>query len=169
MRVAVTRKSLSFAALALAAAIPILQSNVARAADQSAAPSVTVVVAGADEILADVKYLLMLTDANEQKQWKVLKDYLEVFLIGVDGKLPTRVDVVFDEKANRTVWTIPVGNFQRFRKDNLAAILTPRIRDNGNGWWKLGNGKPADFNGWLNYTIPYSRIGETQDDINLAP
>ena len=106
---------------------------------------------------------------TEQKQWKVLKDYLEVFLIGVDPKLPTRVDVVFDEKANRTVWTIPVGNFQNFRKNNLAAILTPRIRDMGNGWWKLGSGKPADFNGWLNYTAPYSRIGETKDDINLTP
>src|SRR5580704_4314968 len=158
MRVAVTRKSLSFAALALAAAIPILQSNVARAADQSAAPSVTVVVAGANEILADVKYLLMLTDANEQKQWKVLKDYLEVFLIGLDNKLPTRVDIIFDEQGNRTVWTIPVSNFPNFRKNNLAAILTPRIRDIGNGLWKLGNGKAADFNGFMLYGPPYAVI-----------
>jgi hypothetical protein len=169
MRVAVTRKSLSFAALALAAAIPILQSNVARAADQSAAPSVTVVVAGADEILADVKYLLMLTDTNEQKQWKVLKDYLEVFLIGVDPKLPTRVDMVFDEKANRTVWTIPVSNFDQFRKNNIAAILTPRIKNIGGGWWKLGSGKPADFNGYMLYAPPYALIGETQDDIKRVP
>ena len=86
MRIAATRKSMSFAALALAAAITVLQSSAARAADQSAAPSLTVVVAGANEILADVKYLLMLTDTNEQKQWKVLKDYLDVFLIGVDPK-----------------------------------------------------------------------------------
>src|SRR5580700_10889484 len=138
MRVAATRKSMSFAVLALAA-ISILASSDARAADQSAAPSVTVVVAGPGEILDDVKYLLMLTDSTEQKQWKVLKDYLDVFLIGVDPQLPTRVDVVFDQKANRMVWSIPVSNFPKFRKDNLAAILTPRIREMGGpGWWTLG-------------------------------
>jgi hypothetical protein len=169
MRVAATRKSMSCAVLALAAAITVLQSSAARAADQSAAPSVTVVVAGANEILADVKYLLMLTDANEQKQWKVLKDYLDVFLIGVDPQLPTRVDMVFDEKANRTVWTIPVANFPNFRKNNIAAILTPRIRDMGNGLWRLGSGKPADFNGYLLYAPPYARIGETQGDLALVP
>jgi hypothetical protein len=144
-------------------------STPARAADETAAPSVTVVVAGSNEVLDDVKYLLMLTDAVEQKQWKVLKDYLEVFLIGVDPQLPTRVDLVFDEKANRTVWTIPVSNFPNFRKNNIAAILTPRIRDMGGGWWKLGNGKPADFNGWMQDTPPYDRIGETKADINLFP
>ena len=73
----------------------------------------------------------MLTDPIEQKQWKVLKDYLDVFLIGVDANLPTRVDVIFDQKANRMVWSIPVSNFPKFRKDNLAAILTPRIRERG--------------------------------------
>jgi hypothetical protein len=171
MRVAVHTKSI-LGVCTLAITGLVLQSNPVRAADQSAAkasPSVTVVVAGANEILDDVKYLLMLTDSTEQKQWKVLKEYLEVFLIGVDPKLPTRVDMVFDEKASRTVWTIPVSAFPRFRKDNLAAILTPRIRDNGNGWWKLGSGKPADFNGWMQFTLPYARIGETQEDINLFP
>jgi hypothetical protein len=169
MRVAITSKFASILGAALTLAALLCQPSPVRAAEEKAAPSVYVVVAGSNELLDDIKYLLMLTDTTEQKQWQVLKDYLEVFLIGVDPKLPTRVDVVFDEKANRTVWTIPVGNFQNFRKNNLAAILTPRIRDNGNGWWKLGNGKPADFNGWLNYTVPYTRIGETQNDINLAP
>ncbi|HXY37855.1 MAG TPA: hypothetical protein VEI07_26750, partial [Planctomycetaceae bacterium] len=168
MRVAFSVK-IGFLAFVLAVGGLLLQSNPARAADQSAAPSVTVVVAGADDILADVKYLLMLTDTNEQKQWKVLKDYLEVFLIGVDRKLPTRVDLVFDEKANRMVWTIPVSDFPNFRKNNIAAILTPRIKDTGNGWWKLGSGKPNDFNGWLQNTPPYDRIGETKEDINLFP
>ncbi|HEV8072064.1 MAG TPA: hypothetical protein VGP76_30390 [Planctomycetaceae bacterium] len=168
MRVAATRKSMSFAVLALAA-ISILASSAARAADQSAAPSVTVVVAGPGEILDDVKYLLMLTDSTEQKQWKVLKDYLDVFLIGVDPQLPTRVDMVFDEKANRTVWTIPVAKFDHFRKDNIAAILTPRIKNIGDGWWKLGSGKAADFNGYMLYAPPYALIGETQDDVKRVP
>jgi hypothetical protein len=180
MRVAIHSNTASLLGAAVGIAAFLCQPSPVRAADPApaapnatavnpAAPSVYVVVAGSDELLADVKYLLMLTEATEQKQWKVLKDYLEVFLIGVDPKLPTRVDVVFDEKANRTVWTIPVSDFTQFRKNNLAAILTPRIRDMGDGWWKLGNGKPADFNGWLNYTKPYSRIGETKDDINLVP
>ncbi len=172
MRVAINFKS-AVAAFALATAGVALQASPARAADQaaasSAAPSTYVIVAPSGEVLDDVKYLLMLTDATEQKQWKVLKDYLEVFLIGVDTKLPTRVDVAFDEKGNRTVWTIPVLEFPNFRKNNIAAILTPRIRDQGNGLWKLGSGKPADFNGFMLYLKPYARIGETQADINLVP
>src|SRR5580658_4655113 len=179
MRVAVRTKSAVVLAASLAVAGLVSLSPSAHAADpapaapaasQSAAPSATVYVTGSNELLADIKYLLMLTDPIEQKQWKVLKDYLDVFLIGVDPNLPTRVDVVFDQKANRMVWSIPVSNFPKFRKDNLAAILTPRIREMGGpGWWKLGSGKPADFNGWMQYTAPYDRIGETKDDVNLAP
>jgi hypothetical protein len=169
MRVTVRSKFASLMSLSLALVGLALQSKPLHAEDQPAAPSVTVVVAGANEILDDAKYLLMLTDTTEQKQWKVINDYLDVFLIGVDKHLPTRVDVLFDAKANRMVWTIPVANFAKFRKDNLAAILTPRIKDIGNGWWKLGSGKPADFNGYLQLTPPYARIGETQADINLFP
>jgi hypothetical protein len=169
MRVAVSSKSASLLAAVLSVAAFFSLSGPVRGADQTAAPSVYVVVAGADDLLSDAKYLLMLTDSSEQKQWKVLQEYLEVFLIGVDPKLPTRVDVVFDEKANRTVWTIPVSNFTRFRKDNLAAILTPRFKDMGNGMWKLGNGKAADFNGFLLYGAPYARIAETQADANAVP
>ncbi len=178
MRLAVRTKSAIVLAVSLAVAGLVSLSSSARAADQAkaapaasqgAAPSATVYVTGSDDLMAAIKYMLMLTDTNEQKQWKVLKDYLDVFLIGVDPKLPTRVDVVFDQKANRMVWSIPVANFPNFRKNNLAAILTPRIRDNGQGWWKLGSGKPADFNGWMQYTAPYSRVGETKDDINTVP
>jgi hypothetical protein len=163
--------SLALAVIAChASALPVAAQNAAApAAAPSAAPSAYVIIAGADELLADVKYLLMLTDTTEQKQWTVLKDYLEVFLIGVDKKLPTRVDVIFDEKANRTVWTIPVLNFQDFRKNNIAAILTPRIRALGNGLWKLGNGKPADFNGFMMFGAPYARIAETEADLNSVP
>jgi hypothetical protein len=173
MPVAFNTKSAFLTAASIAVVGLALLTSPVQAADppapQPAAPSATVVVTGANDIMADVKYLLMLTDATEQKQWKVLKDYLEVFLIGIDPALPTRVDMIFNEKENRTVWTIPVSNFPRFRKDNLAAILTPRIRDSANGWWKLGSGKPGDFNGWLQFTAPYARIGETKDDVNLVP
>ncbi len=178
MPVAVRTKSAFILAASLAVAGLASLSPSVRAADpppaapaasQGAAPSATVYVASSNDLMTDIKYLLMLTDTNEQKQWKVLKDYLDVFLIGVEANLPTRVDVIFDQKANRMVWSIPVSNFPKFRKDNLAAILTPRIRETENGWWKLGSGKPADFNGWLQYTPPYSRIGETKDDVNLAP
>ncbi len=179
MPVAVRTKSAFILAASLAAAGVASLSPSVRAADQppaasaasqGTAPSATVYVASSDDLMTDIKYLLMLTDTNEQKQWKVLKDYLDVFLIGVDPKLPTRVDVIFDQKANRMVWSIPVSNFPNFRKNNLAAILTPRIREMGGpGWWKLGSGKPADFNGWMQYTAPYDRIGETQNDVNLVP
>src|ERR1700733_15426154 len=113
MRIAIRLKFAFLGCAALGARV--LQSSSLRAADpsasQSAAPSAYVVVTGANELMDDVKYILMLTDTNEQKQWKVLKDYLEVFLIGVDPKLPTRVDIAFDEKGNRQVWTVAISNF----------------------------------------------------------
>ena len=95
-------------------------------ADEKAAPTAFVMLPGSDDLMVDAHYLLDLTSPAEQKQWKILKDYFDVFLIGVDPKQPTRVGVVFGEKADRYLWSVPVANFAKFqeeqrRRDHHAA------------------------------------------------
>jgi hypothetical protein len=137
--------------------------------DKNAAPSAFVMLAGSDNLLGDAEYLLKLTNPVEQKQWSILKSYFEVFLIGVDPKLPTRVGVVFGDKADRYVWSVPVSNMLNFRKNNIAQILTPHIREVGPNLYKLGNGRPSDFNGFMLGAAPYAHIGETKDDVAQVP
>src|ERR1700685_1075808 len=76
-----------------------------------AAPSASVMLAGSSDLLANAEYLLKLTSKKEQEQWPILKSYLEVFLIGVDSKLPTRIAVLFDQNADHSVWSVPVADF----------------------------------------------------------
>ncbi len=144
-----------------------------RAADEAsaekAAPTAYVVLPGSDDLTADARYLLDLTTPIEQKQWPILKDYFDVFLFGVDHKQATRVAVVFGEKADRYVWSVPTANFAKFKKDVVAAIITPRIKEIAPNLYKLGNGKPNDFNGFMLNAKPYVHIGEKQADVTEIP
>jgi hypothetical protein len=130
----------------------------AAAQADDASPSIVVVVRSADRVMSDAEYLLSLTDTIEQKQWKVLKDYLEVFLIGMDTALPIRVEVVLGQQEERYLWSLPVSNFNQFNKQNLQAVVTPRVRSLGEGLYKLGSGRKEDFNGYMQSTPPYVRI-----------
>jgi hypothetical protein len=140
-----------------------------RAADEKAAPTAYVVLPGSDDLTSDAHYLLDLTSPTEQKQWPILKDYFDVFLFGVDHKQPTRVGVVFGEKADRYVWSVPVANFAKFKKDVVAAIITPRIKAINANLYKLGSGRPGDFNGFMLNATPYVHIGETKADVTEIP
>jgi hypothetical protein len=145
--------------LALASCI----STVNRLNAGDADPSVSAMLAGSNELMTDGQFVLSLANPVEQKQWPVLKSYLEVFLIGVDPKLPTRIEAVFGDKATRYIWSVPVSNFQNFNKNNLQAILTPRVRLMSPGVYKLGSGKKGDFNGALLSTPPYAHLVELAD------
>lgn len=140
-----------------------------KAAADKAAPTAFVMLSGTGDLLGNAEYLLKLTNPVEQKQWSILKSYFDVFLIGADSKLPTRIGVVFGENADRYVWSVPVANLQNFRKNNIAQILTPHIRNLGADLYKLGNGRPGDFNGYMLYVAPYAHIGETKDDVTGVP
>jgi len=144
--------------------------SVLRAADD-VSPSATVMLSSSDDLFTNAEYLLKLTNAKQQQQWPVLKSYLEVFLIGVDTKLPTRIAIVFGDKADRQVWSVPVSDAKKFRKDNIASILTPRIKQvpPPPGLYKLGSGRKDDFNGYLLETPPYAHIGEMKDDVTGVP
>src|SRR5579872_4174849 len=143
----------------------------ARAADdaEKAAPTAFVMLPGSEDLLADAHYLLDLTSPVEQKQWPILKDYFEVFLIGVDPKLPTRVGVAFGEKSDRYIWSVPITKFTKFKKDNVASIITPRIKQIQPNLFKLGSGRPGDYNGFMLFAEPYAHIGETKADVTEIP
>lgn len=157
--------------LALGAGRPAAVLAADEAAAEKAAPTAFVMLPGNQDLLADAHYLLDLTNPTEQKQWPILKDYFEVFLIGVDPKLPTRVGVVFGEKSDRYVWSVPVKNFAKFKKDNVASIITPRIKQTQPQppLYKLGSGRKDDYNGFMLFTTPYAHIGETRADVTQVP
>ena len=90
-------------------------------------------------------------------------------MIAVDPKQPTRIGVIFGKKADRYVWSVPVTNFNKFKRQNVASIITPRIREVGANLYKLGNGRATDFNGYMLNAPPYVHIGEQQDDVTQVP
>ena len=137
-----TNRIMTFFGWTFAVAALLWQPAVSKAADASQ-PTAFVMLPGSDELMGGAHYLLNLTNPTEQKQWPVLKSYFEVFLIGVDSKLPTRVGVVFGKKADRYIWSVPVAKLSKFRKDNVASIITPHIKEVGNNLFKLGNGRAS--------------------------
>jgi hypothetical protein len=164
MRVALRASAASLIAFSLVVAGFECRPSLLRAADES--PSAFVMLTGSDELLKDGQYVLGLTNPVEQKQWPVLKSYLEAFLIAVDPTLPTQIVVIFDAKADRYVWSVPVTNLKDFRKLNLGPILTDRFKEIEPNLYQLGNTKrKEDFHGFLFFAAPYTHIGETKEDV----
>lgn len=88
------------AASAQEAKAPEAKAADTKAADAKAADDgsrLSLVLANANELLADLQFVLSLTNAEEQKQWQVIKDYFdEIYLPGIDRTKPIRLDLVFD-------------------------------------------------------------------------
>ena len=84
--------------LALTAALLAI---VAPLCAQDHTPRISATLKSSNELLADLEWVLKLTSPEEQKQWPVLKDYLDIFLIGVDPARPLRTDVVMGAKIDR--------------------------------------------------------------------
>jgi hypothetical protein len=89
------------------------------AAQADDAPSMTFMHSGSNRLKEDLKFIFSLTNAQEQKQWKVVEDYLDtVFLLGIDGSRPIRMDMVSDKNKTQTRSSFPISNEKDFR-DNL--------------------------------------------------
>ena len=142
------RFPLGFAVLACAIAQPV-----AAHAQQSLSPKVTVAHKGADKLLDDMKAFLGLTNPQQQKQWKVLKGYIEVFLPGVDRTKPVRLDIVTG--GHGTVGfqpSIPVSNMKVFRKKNLKPAGIDTVRQARTRYKCKGN----VFQGFLRHKHRYA-------------
>lgn len=133
-------------------------------ADQPAspnpAPAVTVAQNGAAELYKDLEYILKLTNANEQKQWPVLKDYLDLFLIGVDRDKPMRIDVLLGGKTVRYRPSFPIKSFRDFNQQNIQTLgIDVRVVRG-----TLYSCRDA-FTGFMRYKHGYATFGEKEEDV----
>ncbi|MGE3315191.1 MAG: hypothetical protein AB7O26_08740, partial [Planctomycetaceae bacterium] len=131
-------------------------------ADETNSPSAKIVLRNPNEVLNDLDVVMKLTTPVEQKQLPITKEYIEVFLDGVNRDMPVVIDLKFGGKYPRQVWNVPISDFNKFRKTNLAGLGINATQKGG--FYELKNA----FKGWMKYAAPYASIGETQADIPAA-
>ena len=120
------------------------------------APEIRGVLVNSDAVLDRLQMVLGLTTPEEQKQHDTLKDFIEVFLIGVDRTKPVRLDVLTGGEETTSRLDVPIdqrpGEFANVWKLNLVPLGIP-VREFvlQPGLYKLG-GSPADaFTGFMIY------------------
>ncbi len=123
-------------------------------------PNVIAVMPGADRFYEDMEYVYSLTTPTEQKQWPVTRDYLDIFLFGIDRTLPGRMDILLDSKVERYRPSFPIENLRTFRKDNLETLGIENRRVAGT-LYRLSEA----FEGYMRYKDGYATIGERRDDV----
>ena len=136
------------------------------------APEIRAVLTDSQRVLDRLKLIVGLTNKQEQAQYATLKDFVEVFLIGVDAGKPVRFDVLTDEADTRYRMFVPVepGKFRDFWKLNLDPLGIPvRTFPKAPGLYKLG-GQPANaFTGLMRYAPKeregYAVIAEKIEDL----
>lgn len=105
------------------------------------APKIIVGLNSADQLLADLQSVLLA--GGNRKEWRNLKTFLDVFLIGVNTKKPIRVDLLLQDGPMRYRFYVPVDskNVTKFRAKNLAPIgVTTRRRGRTYYSWVLAQG-----------------------------
>ena len=125
-------------------------------ADAEATPTATTMLRSANDVLAIVDSVMGLTGAQDQRQIPVIKDYLDIFLIGIDKTKPMRMDLITE--ANNPLRyrpSFPVNNIQQFTQNNLAGLGINNRRVAG-ALWSL-NGA---FVGFMRYHQRYASFAE---------
>lgn len=135
----------------------------APAADDST-PQATLMISSADEVLRDLEVAFGLTSEKQKLQWPTFKDYLEVFLSGIDRTQPIRIDAILAETAVRFRSTFPLTDFKLFREENLDTFGIESIRKTAT-LYQLKMAK-EDF-GWMRYERPWGIIAEVQEDVPI--
>lgn len=142
---------------AVAQNTPAPESNPLRLQDlppQNAAPEVILAQNGADNLLSDLEFVLMLTSPEEQKQWTDLKEYIELFLIGVDRTRPNRVDFILQDS--------PSG--PRAKDGGVAEVkATADEPANGKGEKKKKKFTPSTMYR-MRLAVPVSNLAEFRED-----
>ena len=118
-----------------------------------------------------LKLAFDLTTPKEQEQFPVLKDFIDVFLYGVDPKLPVRADLLTSGQTTQYRLLVPVNNFQDFWKLNLVPLGIPvREYTDAPGFYRLGGGNNDAFTGYMRYAADqrhgYAAIAE---DFKVIP
>lgn len=138
------------------------------------APEIRGVLAKSQLVLDRLQTTLKLTTPEEQKQFPTLKDFIEVFLIGVDPEKPVRMDVLTakDDTSYRLDIPIAGNKFQKFWKENLVPLGIPvQGYAKQPGLYRLGGNAGAAFTGYMLYR-PKQRDGYAtivEDSKQLPP
>eukprot|EP00913_Durusdinium_trenchii_P023377 g21955.t1 len=145
--------------LVLSAAAPAL-------AQGNAAPNVTITQSGADNLYQDLEFILLSNPKND-KAWKDLKAYIDVYLNGMDRDRPVRVDVVLGEGPTRFNFALPIkdrAQLDEFIKKTLAPIGLEFKRSLGT----LYRCRTNVFTGYLRFKHKYAVIAEKKADIPFS-
>jgi hypothetical protein len=116
------------------------------------APSIRGVLKDSQLASDRLKMVLDLTTPEERKQYATLKDFVDVFLYGVDVTKPVRMDVLTGGPATSYRLYVPVRDFTEFWKENLKPLGIPvQEYAKAPGLFRLG-GHPSDaFDGYMLY------------------
>lgn len=128
------------------------------------APDVTLVHKGASKALEDLEKILMLTNERQQKQWKVINQNLQVFLIGIDRSQPLRIDLLFRENGKLNYRpAFPVSDIKQFRNENLKPFGIDTRRYSASLYKCKGN----VFEGYMRHKHGYAVFSEQRSDLPL--
>ena len=138
---------------------------VASAEEQESVPSVTIMHAGAETLLKDLRLLSSLTTPKEQAGWKKIIDpeegILEIFLLGIERTKPMRVDVLLDGASERLRMSFPIADFDMFVEENLGGFDI-ELKKIGTNFFQLSGG---GFEGFVRYISKYAVFGEGRGDV----
>ncbi|MFG0334405.1 MAG: hypothetical protein ACF8TS_13660 [Maioricimonas sp. JB049] len=134
----------------------------ARADDPAKPARIVTMLSSADRLISDLNFIVVDL-AKESQQWENnIFPNIDIFLIGVDSRLPVGFDVLFDADTGiRYQPQIPVSDMKSFIQDNLEPIgIEPKRR--GRGYWELeGN----VFPGWMREVDGYASIAKVEGDV----
>ncbi|MBA3314069.1 MAG: hypothetical protein M3552_05205 [Planctomycetota bacterium] len=118
------------------------------------APEIRGVLTKSEIVLDRLQTAMKLTTDKEFEQYATLKDFIEVFLIGVDRQKPVRLDVLTGKNETSYRLHVPIaeGQFRDFWKENLVPLGIPvQGYAKQPGLYRLGGNAGAAFNGLMLY------------------
>lgn len=112
--------------MAFALATPAIAQEATGGADPSA-PTIRGVLRNSNLVIERLETIMGLTNAEDQKQTDTLKEYVEIFLFGVDRAKPVRMDIFTVDATSTYRLDVPVaqGKFQEFWETNLVPLGIP--------------------------------------------
>ncbi len=124
-----------------------------------AVPEIRGVLVDSQTVLDRLETVIQLTTPEEQKQHDALKDFVDVFLFGVDVAKPVRMDLMTGGPVTTYRLDVPVDNFQDFWQLNLEPLGIPVQRYAKPAFlYRLGGNPNAAFTGFMMYD-PQARDG----------
>lgn len=112
-----------------------------RSSSAADVPTVTIMQAGSDELERDLEFLMNLAGKEGAQQWPNVQSILQVFLDGVDGSRPMRIDLILGENPD-TRLSIPVSDQKAFLT-NVGGYIGARERRMGGGLYLFKPKPPA--------------------------